>query len=265
MVGLIALLSAACGGGGSDDASFPGPVPLPESSALPGAGSTASGSGAAGSSPASSPVPAQPVDPRESGLEVGFGEWAVTPEADAIRPGPVTFVVHNGGRLVHGFELKSEDEGDSGSNSGSGSGEDEFKVESNTFGPGQTVRIPVDLPPGLYELECSVANHDELGMRSLLEVRGDAPLVAPEVAASDQVAIEGFVFQPPTLDVPAQTEITWVNRDGTPHTVTARDQSFDSGTMEEGATFSARFEAPGEFAYFCQIHPDMEGVIRITG
>jgi plastocyanin len=261
MVGLVALLAAAaCGGDGSGDASFSGPDPLSPSSP-PGPASTSSVPGAAGLPPA----PAQRVDPRKGGLEVGFGEWAVTPEADAIRPGPVTFVVHNGGRLVHGFELKSEEEGGSGSNSGSGSGEDEFKVESNTFGPGQTVRIAVDLPPGLYELECSVANHDELGMRSLLEVREDAPLVAPEVAASNQVVVEGFAFRPPTLDVPAQTEITWVNRDATPHTVTARDGSFDSDILDGGGTFSAGFDTPGEFAYFCKIHPDMEGVIRVAG
>lgn len=176
-------------------------------------------------------------------------------------------MVNNGGTLVHGFELKSEDEG-SGSNSGPGGGDesdDEFKVESNTFGPGQTVRIDVDLPPGLYELECFVADHDELGMRTLLEVREGAPLVAPEVAASDQVVVQGFAFGPATLEVPAQTEVTWINRDTTQHTVTARDQSFDSGILEGGARFSARFDAAGEFAYFCQIHPDMEGIIRVTG
>lgn len=260
MVGLVGLLAAAaCGGARSDDATFSGPDALPAASASP---------GATGSPPASSPVPTQRVDPRKGGLEVGFGEWAVTPEADAIRPGRVTFVVNNGGTLVHGFELKSEDEGGGGSNSGSGGGDDgddEFKIESNTFGPGQTVRIDVDLAPGLYELECFVADHDELGMRTLLEVRQDAPLVAPEVAASDQVVVQGFVFQPPTLEVPAQTKVTWVNRDATPHTVTARDGSFDSDIMDAGGTFSAGFDAPGEFAYFCQIHPDMEGVIRVTG
>ncbi|MBA3728383.1 MAG: cupredoxin domain-containing protein [Actinobacteria bacterium] len=189
----------------------------------------------------------------------------MTPEADAIRPGHVTFVVNNGGTLVHGFEIKSEDEGGGGSNSGSGSGEDEFEIESNTFGPGESVRIAADLPPGLYELECFVADHDERGMRTLLEVRSDAPLVAPEVAPSDQVVIQGFVFRPPTLDVPAQTEITWVNRDATSHTVTARDGSFDSDILDGGGTFSAGFDVPGEFAYFCKIHPGMEGVIRVTG
>ena len=31
------------------------------------------------------------VDPRRGGLELGFGEFAITLEAAEIRPGPVTF------------------------------------------------------------------------------------------------------------------------------------------------------------------------------
>lgn len=31
-----------------------------------------------------------------------LGEWAVTPEAAAIRPGRVTFVIHNRGTMGHG-------------------------------------------------------------------------------------------------------------------------------------------------------------------
>lgn len=50
------------------------------------------------------------VDPREGGLDVELGEWAVTMEAGAIRPGRVTFVVTNHGTVNHGFEIQSEGE-----------------------------------------------------------------------------------------------------------------------------------------------------------
>ena len=125
------------------------------------------------SSRTSSTGPARRVDPREHGLEVGFGEFAITLEADEIRPGPVTFVIRNGGALVHGFEIEGED--DDGDNSGPGNGE--LKLEGPEFGPGNVVRIHADLPAGIYEIECFVADHDDRGMRTSLIVRPGAPLI----------------------------------------------------------------------------------------
>ena len=86
-------------------------------------------------------------------------------------------MIHNGGELTHGFEMEAED----GDRSGPGGGDDDrFKVETETFGPGETVRLDLDLTPGLYKIECFVANHDDLGMEVLLEVREDAPLQRPQ-------------------------------------------------------------------------------------
>ena len=78
----------------------------------------------------------------------------------------MTFVVHNGGKLVHGFEMEIE----SGDSSGSGSGDEGFKIERPTFDPGETIRVRMTLAPGVYKVECFVANHDDLGMEALLEV-----------------------------------------------------------------------------------------------
>jgi plastocyanin len=206
---------------------------------------------------------ARRADPRRGGLEVGFGEFAITLEADEIRPGPVTFVVRNGGRLVHGFELKIEDRGD---NSGPGSSDgDGLEIETRTFAPGETLRIPANLPPGVYEVECFVAEHDDMGMRAMLVVRPDAPLVrADEGGAGDGIQVAGFAFTPTEVEVAAGARIEWTNADPTPHTVTARDGSFDSGTLDPGARFATAFEQPGTFAYFCQIHPSMRGTVRVT-
>jgi plastocyanin len=204
------------------------------------------------------------VDPRRDGLQIGFGEFAITLEADEIRPGPVTFVVRNGGRLVHGFELKIEDGGD---NSGPGSSDgDGLEIETRTFAPGETLRIPANLPPGVYEVECFVAEHDDMGMRAMLVVRPDAPPVrADEGGTGDGIRVAGFAFTPAAVEVAAGTRIEWTNADPTPHTVTARDGSFDSGTLDPGARFATTFEQPGTFAYVCRIHPSMRGSVRVTG
>jgi plastocyanin len=207
---------------------------------------------------------AQRVDPRKGGFELGFGEFAITMEAKAIRPGPVTFVIRNGGKLTHGFEIKSESDG--GSNSGpGGGGDDEFKIESAAFGPGDTIRVEATLPPGLYEIECFVAEHDDLGMRAFLDVREGAPLVKPKSVRDGEVLIEGFAFDPGTIEVVGGTKVVWTNEDPEAHTVTAEDGSFGSDPLGTDGTFAFTFDAPGEYAYLCAIHPAMEGTVRVTG
>jgi plastocyanin len=238
---VVALVAAGCGRSGPEVA----PVEA--------------GGGGSPTAAAGSPRPPK-VDPREGGFEVGFGEFAVTLEATAIRPGPVTFVVRNGGKLVHGFEMEAEGR----DSSGPGSGDEGFKIERPTFGPGETIRVRLNLAPGVYKIECFVANHDDLGMEALLEVRRDAPKVrqAPAGGTGDAVAIAGFAFQPATLRVPAGTEVTWTNQDPAQHTVTADDGSFDSGPLDQGATFSTTVNAP--VTYVCAIHPTMRGSLEVA-
>jgi plastocyanin len=252
MLGAIALVAAsACSLAGGGDARV---SPATGSNDAP-SESTASATGSTN----------RQVDPRRGGLELGFGEFAITLEADEIRPGPVTFVVRNGGRLVHGFEMEIREESD---NSGPGSSDDGgLKLEGPAFGPGETVRLPADLPPGVYEIECFVSEHDDMGMRTTLVVRPNAPFVQAEDAAAQpgRVEIADFAFAPETVEVQAGTEVTWSNADPTAHTVTARDGAFDSGPLDPEDHFATTFETPGTFQYFCQIHPTMRGLVRVVG
>jgi plastocyanin len=248
LVPLVLLAAAACARGAA-------PTSVGTDSQSPTSSSTAE---------ATAKQKVQRVDPRKGGFELGFGEFAITMEAKAIRPGPVTFVIRNGGKLTHGLEIKSE--GDGGSNSGpGGGGDDEFEIESATFGPGRTIRVQANLPPGIYEIECFVAEHDDLGMRAFLEVRQDAPLVKPKAAGDDEVLIEGFAFNPGTIEVVGGTRVVWTNTDPEQHTVTAEDGVFESDALGPDGTFAFTFEAPGEFAYLCAIHPAMKGTVRVTG
>jgi len=253
---IAGLLLAACSiaGGGTTDPPGDRARARPVEASAAVAGPSASHDGADGS--------ARRVDPRLGGLKVGFGEFAITLEAEEIRPGPVTFVIRNGGALVHGFEI--EGEGGGGDHSGHGNGE--LKLEGPEFGPNDVVRIRANLPPGVYELECFVADHDELGMRATLIVRPGAPLVReqPAPGRTGAVSVVGFAFSPDRIEVAPDTEVSWRNDDPTPHTVTADDGSFDSGTLESGDGFSFRFDGPGTYRYACSIHPAMRGTVRVT-
>ena len=60
------------------------------------------------------------------------------------------------------------------------------------------------------------------------------------------------------------TTVTWTNDDtAMPHTVTAVDGSFDSGQLAAGLTFSFTFDKPGEFEYFCTLHPWMRAKVEV--
>ena len=253
----LALTLAVFGGAAACSLAEPDPTP---SSVQPssGAASEATAAGDAAAAPPADPAAAG-VDPRRGGFQVGFGEFAITLETAEIRPGPVTFVVRNGGRLVHGFEMEIEGRDSSGPGSGEG-----FKFEGPAFGAGETLRFPMTLAPGVYEIECFVAEHDDMGMRATLVVRPGAPLAHVEPEAPDAVEISDFAFSPRTIEAELGTEVTWSNVDPTAHTVSAADGSFDSGTIDPDGTFTWTFEQEGTFAYLCRIHPTMRGSVRVV-
>ncbi|MCI0710305.1 MAG: cytochrome P460 family protein [Chloroflexi bacterium] len=86
----------------------------------------------------------------------------------------------------------------------------------------------------------------------------------------NEVSIFIYEFMPMEITVPAGTTVTWINNDETSHTVTAVDESFDSGELRSSlvedpdASFSVTFDEPGTYEYFCSIHPRMTGVIVVT-
>ena len=200
------------------------------------------------------------VDPKKNGFEITLGEWAVTPEAPALKPGRVTFVIHNRGTMEHGFEIELE-----GDSSGSGSG-DLFKAESSLLKPGESIRMTVTLGEGVHKIECLVDGHDDMGMEGPLEVRKDAPLIKSEVKSTnsnDEVSIEDFAYSPDSLTVSAGASVSWSNNDPTPHTVSAENDLFDSDVLDPAKKFSFTFDDPGTYSYICNIHPDMKGTVTV--
>lgn len=108
-------------------------------------------------------------------------------------------------------------------------------------------------------------------MRGVVQVQAAAapPPPAPARPAGDRpaVSINDFAFAPQEITVAAGTVITWVNEQaGVPHTTTADGGQWDSGRLETGASFSLLLSVPGDYNYFCAIHPArMRGVVHVTG
>jgi plastocyanin len=82
-------------------------------------------------------------------------------------------------------------------------------------------------------------------------------------AKTQAVSIKMFAFTPQVLTVTPGTTVTWTNADEDPHTVTANDKSFHSAALDTDDKFSFTFNKPGEFAYFCTLHPHMTGKVIV--
>ena len=83
---------------------------------------------------------------------------------------------------------------------------------------------------------------------------------APVAAA---VQIGNFTFKNPVLTVKPGTTVTWTNGDDIPHTVVSKDGVFKSKVLDTGDRFSFTFAKPGQFGYFCSLHPHMTGTIIV--
>ncbi|MCI0491215.1 MAG: DUF420 domain-containing protein [Blastocatellia bacterium] len=90
----------------------------------------------------------------------------------------------------------------------------------------------------------------------------------PTASAPVTVTITNFQFEPKELTIPAGTTVIWIDQTGR-HTVEADDGSFRSDTIVAGGRFEFKFDKPGTFPYYCNLHGekggvDMAGVITVT-
>jgi len=86
---------------------------------------------------------------------------------------------------------------------------------------------------------------------------------AAGAANSAAIQIDNFHYTPPSLVVTPGTTVTWTNADDSPHTVREKDGKFKSAALDTDDSFSQTFTAPGEYEYFCSIHPYMTGKIVV--
>lgn len=90
---------------------------------------------------------------------------------------------------------------------------------------------------------------------------GAEPTLASESA---KVVIDNFVFTPATLTVKAGEKIVFINHDDLPHNIVDQAGAFRSKALDTDESFERVFDKPGEFVYFCGLHPQMKGKIIVT-
>jgi plastocyanin len=96
-------------------------------------------------------------------------------------------------------------------------------------------------------------------MMSTVSVMTKAASASPAAV----VEIDNFTFKAQVTTIKAGTTVTWTNGDDIPHTVTSNNGLFKSKVLDTGDKFSFTFAKPGQFGYFCSLHPHMTGTIVV--
>ena len=90
-----------------------------------------------------------------------------------------------------------------------------------------------------------------------------AEAMAAETTEPPTVIIDNFSFKPNVITVKPGTHVVFKNQDDLPHTVVIPDMAVKSAMLDTDGTYEADFEKPGEFKYFCGIHPMMTGKVIV--
>ena len=75
-------------------------------------------------------------------------------------------------------------------------------------------------------------------------------------------------YLPYQIEISTGETVIWDNIDSAAHTVTSGmpgspDGVFDSGMVLSGGTFEFTFTEPGEYDYYCMVHPWMTGKVMV--
>ena len=86
---------------------------------------------------------------------------------------------------------------------------------------------------------------------------------AASAAAAEPVNIGFQSFSPTPLDLLPGETVQWTNISERRHTVTADDETFDSGDILAGDEYERTFDATGAYPYHCRVHPGMVGEVDV--
>ena len=76
------------------------------------------------------------------------------------------------------------------------------------------------------------------------------------------VTIGHFVFEPKEVVINAGTTVAWTHDDNVAHSIISPGL-FESEVLQRGDKFSFKFDKPGEYSYYCGLHPSMTGKIIV--
>lgn len=113
---------------------------------------------------------------------------------------------------------------------------------------------------------CSGTGDEPTTTLAAPDTTSPAPETTLDADGPATITIADFQYTGAT-SVAVGEALTVVNEDSVPHSWTSDDDGvFDSGQLGQGESFEFTFEEPGEYTFFCVVHPDaMTGSITVEG
>lgn len=82
--------------------------------------------------------------------------------------------------------------------------------------------------------------------------------------AQATITIKNFAYTPVLIKVKPGEVIQVINEDGVAHTLSARNNSFNTGDILPGEKVAFKAPTkPGSYRYYCEIHQYMEGTLVV--
>jgi plastocyanin len=96
---------------------------------------------------------------------------------------------------------------------------------------------------------------------------GTAPAAAAPVSSGKtktiEIKVSEMAFAPAMAKANVGDTISWINVGSIPHTVTAKDGSFDKTPLAPGQRFNYVLRKAGDISYVCSYHPGMDGMLMV--
>ncbi|MBM4434825.1 MAG: hypothetical protein FJ028_06965 [Chloroflexi bacterium] len=90
---------------------------------------------------------------------------------------------------------------------------------------------------------------------------------SPTVPVGTAVSIRGSFFDPPHMEVPLGSVVTWTSHDTARHTITSGTPDRPEGEFDRqifgGETFSFAFVVAGTYRYYCRAHGSMQASLVV--
>jgi plastocyanin len=130
---------------------------------------------------------------------------------------------------------------------------------------------PLKVPPDALRMALGISSvSNKVHERSLAIIDDTLQPAAMAAQASGgpqarNIAIGNFTFGPANIEVPVGTKVTWSNEDDVPHVVVSSDGSsmIKSPALDTDQKYTAVFDKPGTYRYFCSLHPQMTGTVVV--
>ena len=123
----------------------------------------------------------------------------------------------------------------------------------------------------MHSMDHSEDSKEHEAMMAADKAAAKAPMSAEvePVAGSAAPGCEPDCYDPASVTISAGGTVTFVNSDTAPHTVTSGsatdgpDGVWDSSLLMVNSSYSVTLDSPGNYPYFCMVHPWMEGTVIV--